>query len=175
ELANGGDDSFARRHIRYYERVGLARTVKRMTRMCAAAGLAVHGPYLSKRLSECVFSFPYHVLNRGGVKKSPVVAIASRMFGEAFARREKIGFSVPNRRWFRSGTGLGRYRTVLLDDRTIGREFYDGDSLRKAFLVRLESGDAPLDYVLWSVLNLEIWMRIFIEGDSPESYGGLES
>ena len=52
---------------------------------------------------------------------------------------------------------------MLLEERTVGRSFYDGDSLRKALRWRLEGDGAPLDYLLWSVLNIEIWMRLFIE------------
>lgn len=156
-------DSFKYQQICYYLRTGLHRTIKRSARMCAVAGLEVRSPFFSKRVSDILFSLPYDVSNHSGVEKYPVVAIASRIYGDAFARREKIGFSVPNRRWFREDRGLGRYRAMLLEERTVGRSFYDGDSLRKALRWRLEDDAAPLDYLLWSVLNIEIWMRLFIE------------
>jgi len=163
ELDKGGSDLFKYQQICYYLRTDIYRSIGNFYRMCIPTGIQSQNVFLAKRVSDLIFSLPYEVMNYEGVKKYPIVAIASRIYGDAFARREKIGFSVPNRRWFREDRGLGRYRAMLLEERTVGRSFYDGDSLRKALRWRLEGDGAPLDYLLWSVLNIEIWMRLFIE------------
>lgn len=144
------------------------RDSRRMYRMSAASSVTCVSPFLTEVFADFLFAFPFQTRNHNGIAKYPMVRLAAKIFGEPFANRPKDGFNIPNGRWFRSELGLGRYRPFLLEERTLSRPFYKPEALRKALLLRLENDNAPLDYLLWSTLNLELWMRMFIDGDDFE-------
>ena len=134
--------------------------------MSCGSSVRLRFPFLGERVTDVIFTLPYEVMNYQGIKKYLIKEIASRFYNREFAYREKIGLSVPNRRWFKQRAGLGLYGGLLLEERTTGRSFYNGAFLRGELKRRLENDNAPLDYLLWSVLNLELWIRLFIEGDT---------
>jgi len=148
-------------HIRTYtERLG-----RRMYRMSAASSVRCISPFLTKSFARLLFAIPHEIRNHNGIEKYPLVELSSRVFGQAFSHRPKVGFNIPIGRWFRANEGLGTFKNVLLEERTIGREFYKRGMLKDALLSRMTADNAPLDYLLWGVLNLELWIRMFIEGE----------
>jgi len=88
-------------------------------------------------------------------------------------RRPKMGFPVPFGLWLR-GTGADLARDVLLDTRARQRGLTDPTAV--AALIdghaagALDGGDA-----LWSLMNLEIWYRTFIDGDGIQTLPAPES
>jgi asparagine synthase (glutamine-hydrolysing) len=148
-------------HVRTYTE----RLARRMFRMSAASSVTCISPFLTKSFARLLFAIPHEVRNHNGISKYPLVELSSRVFGEAFSYRPKVGFNIPIGRWFRGKEGLGIFKNVLLDERTIGREFYKSGVLKDALLSRITDENAPLDYLLWGVLNLELWIRMFVEGE----------
>jgi asparagine synthase (glutamine-hydrolysing) len=156
-------------HLRTYSE----KLTRRVARMSVAGSVTCLSPFLTRTFVDCLFTIPFASRNHQGIAKYPMVQLAASVFGQAFVSRPKVGFNVPNSRWFKSAAGLGRFRPLLLEERTLARGFYRPDSVRNAVLFRLEHDEAPLDYLLWSTLNLELWMRMFIDGDDVEQIGAL--
>jgi asparagine synthase (glutamine-hydrolysing) len=78
--------------------------------------------------------------------------------------RSKMGFPVPFGRWVR-----GRYRH-LLDDLVLGgraaeRGLFDRAALRR--LVAEHQAGVDHGERLWSLVNLELWQRRFIDAEVP--------
>jgi hypothetical protein len=48
---------------------------------------------------------------------------------------------------------------MLLEERTLSREIYRRETLQEAIRLRLEGRLRPIDWLLWSLLNLELWLR----------------
>ena len=153
-------------HLRTYSE----KAPRRMYRMSAASSVTCVSPFLTKVFADFLFAFPFQMRNHNGIAKYPMVNLAAKIFGERFANRPKDGFNIPIGRWFRSEKGLGGFKNLLLEERTMERQFYKREALKKALLFRLDDDRAPLDYLLWSVLNLELWIRIFIEGESIHDF-----
>jgi asparagine synthase (glutamine-hydrolysing) len=168
EARRHGDDNYANALHAFHLRTYSEKAPRKFYRMSAASSVVCVSPFLTRNFANFLFSIPFEIRNHSGIPKYPLVNLASKLFGEPFANRPKGGFNVPNSRWFRSHEGLGTFRSLLLEERTLDRGFYKPALLRKALLFRLESDDAPLDYLLWSVLNLELWIRMFIEGEEVE-------
>jgi asparagine synthase (glutamine-hydrolysing) len=81
--------------------------------------------------------------------------------------RGKMGFPVPVGRWLR-----GRY-APLLDElvtgpRALGRGLFDPDYVRRMAAEHVR-GEAEHGDRLWMLINLELWQRMFLEGEAPEA------
>jgi asparagine synthase (glutamine-hydrolysing) len=80
--------------------------------------------------------------------------------------RGKMGFPVPVGAWLR-----GPYRHVL-DDLVLGqratqRGLFDPAALRR-LVTSHASGEANHAERLWSLVNLELWQRLYLDGESVE-------
>ena len=81
--------------------------------------------------------------------------------------RPKMGFPVPFGRWTRGGWNSVA-RDVLLDRRSRERGVLDPDAvdrlLRDHAAGRTDGGDR-----IWSLLNLELWYRTFIDQEGVQT------
>ena len=80
--------------------------------------------------------------------------------------RKKMGFPTPIEGWFR-GPYRSSLRSLLLGRRSLSTEYVD-----PAYTARMldthASGRWNLHEPIWTLANLELWLRIFIEGRAPE-------
>jgi len=82
-------------------------------------------------------------------------------------KRKKMGFSVPLVSWFRHE--LKDYlHEVLLDRRSLQRGYFKPAALEK-LLAEHSSGKFDHSFQLWSLLMLELWQRMFIDGEGKIS------
>jgi asparagine synthase (glutamine-hydrolysing) len=87
--------------------------------------------------------------------------------------RPKMGFPVPFAAWSR-GAWAGAIRDVLLDRRSKERGIIAPAAVAALLddhaAGRTNGGDA-----LWSLLNLELWYRTFIDGDGVQDLTGARA
>jgi len=75
-------------------------------------------------------------------------------------------------RWFQRHAGLReRLAEILFDSRTINRGYFDTGALRAA-VTRLFAGDTRELLIIGRALSLELWHRLFLEGNEPAGRGG---
>jgi asparagine synthase (glutamine-hydrolysing) len=79
--------------------------------------------------------------------------------------RRKLGFPVPFGRWAREQFA-GQVRSCILGPRALARGLFEPAELER--LVG-EHERAVADHTdrLWLLLNLELWQRIFLDGEEP--------
>jgi len=86
---------------------------------------------------------------------------------ESILTRKKMGFPVPFALWMK-GPWQSVARDVLLDRRTRERGIIEPHGVEQLIASHAagvqEGGDA-----IWSLLNLELWYRTFIDGDGMQS------
>jgi asparagine synthase (glutamine-hydrolysing) len=91
---------------------------------------------------------------------------AKDLLPDSILRRPKMGFPVPFGIWSR-GPWHGVVRDVLLDRRSRERGLFDAVQVTRVLddhaAGRIEGGD-----ILWSLLNLELWYRTWIDGDGVQ-------
>lgn len=135
-------------------------------RLGMAHGLEVRSPMVDRELVEYLAAFPLRMKVRRLESK-----YVERMVGELelpsrIARREKRGFRFPLSAWFQ-GELHGALRTLLYDAELIRARLF-----RREMVAELldEHRDRRVDHGvrLWMLLNLEIWHRLMIGGESPE-------
>ena len=92
---------------------------------------------------------------------------------ESLLNRPKMGFPVPFSDWTR-GAWNGVARDVLLDRRSVERGLIDPQAvdrlLRHHAEGRTDGGDR-----IWSLLNLELWHRTFIDNEGVQTLSHARS
>jgi asparagine synthase (glutamine-hydrolysing) len=132
-------------------------------------------PFLDHELVEFAAALPDDWKLSGWTTKRVLREAMQPLLPQSILRRPKLGFPVPFAAWTR-GAWNGIAREVLLDRRARERGIFDGRAvdalLTEHAAGRIDGGDR-----IWSLLNLELWYRTFIDKDGvqtlPEPSGGL--
>ena len=134
-----------------------------------AASLEVRVPFLDYRLVRLAASMPDDLKIRGGEGKYILKKMAEAFLPHNIIYRRKAGFPVPLGNWFRQ---QNRFTDTLLEKRTIDRGLFDRDTISR-IVGRHKRGEHDYSSTIWNLVNLEIWARFFLDGDSLENYAPL--
>lgn len=128
-------------------------------RMSMAVSLESRVPLLDHRIVEFAATIPSSIKVAGLEPKHIFKkSISGIIPTEVLNRKDKKGFPTPINIWFNEDKQF--IRDILLDDRAKARGLFDSDQLNKAI-----QGDTDNSWQLWSLLNIELWFRIFIDED----------
>lgn len=141
---------------------GLPELLRYEDRNSMAHSLEARVPFLDHRLVELVFSLPGEELIRGGRTKDVLRrAVTDWLPPSVAARRDKLGFVTPERRWFRGA--LGRLAEEVFATRAFAeRGFVDARAARRR-LARHRRGEIDAGMELWRALNLELWACTYLD------------
>ncbi|HKW94462.1 MAG TPA: asparagine synthase (glutamine-hydrolyzing) [Methylomirabilota bacterium] len=143
----------------------LVELLMKQDQMSMAASVESRVPFLDHRLVEHVVRMPVEFKVRGITTKVVLREALRNRIPREILRRRKLGFPVPLGRWARE-----RYapfiRQIILGPRALARGMFDPQVLER-LLNEHEAGVANHTDRLWLLLNLEIWHRIFIDGEEP--------
>jgi len=136
-------------------------------RMSMAHGLEVRSPLLDRALVELMVRVPSRLKIRGRQLKVALRRIAAPWLPREIIARPKQGFMFPIAQWLR-----GPLRDLARETLAEGHTVRDG-ILRRGAAVALidEHAACKVDHHvrIWMLLNVEIWYRMFVEGDSADS------
>ena len=122
-------------------------------------------PLLDHRIVELAASAPPIVKFKGGRCKYMFRETVKNLIPKKiFDRNDKMGFPVPLSSWYRQDPVKGFVREVLLGSKSRSRGFLRTDSLES-----LLNGELQYDRGIWGLLNLELWMRAYLDGESDFS------
>lgn len=114
-------------------------------------------PYLDYRLVEFAFGLPPEwKIDEGTTKVVLREAARGVIPEEVRTRTDKVGFATPEAKWF-AGPARAWAEGILGSDSFRSRPWFDAAKVARAF----EEKDASLP--LWRFLNLELWMRRFVD------------
>ncbi len=130
-------------------------------RTSMAANLEVRVPFLNHDLVTLSERLPSELKIKGLKRKFALKKTAERLLPREIVWRKKAGFSAPVRSWLR--TSLRPMIDDLLAPETIIRRgLFDPSEVRR--IVELnQSGREDYNLQVFQLLNLEIWMREFID------------
>lgn len=135
-------------------------------RMSMAHSLEVRPPLMDYRLVEYAASIPADLKLRGRSLKYILKKVAARYLPPELITRPKQGFGFPIARWMRTELAVF-LRNLFARSRFVELGLFDG-AYMSALLEEHLSGKADHNFRLWILLNLEIWQRHCIEGQSVE-------
>jgi asparagine synthase (glutamine-hydrolysing) len=147
----------------------LHELLMKQDQMSMAASIESRVPFLDHPLVEWVASLPERMKLRGLTTKWVLRQAMRGTLPEEILSRKKMGFPVPVGRWFR-----GEFRHLVdeyvLSDRARARGLFDPSAVR-ALVEQHQRAEANHTERLWSLVNLEMWQRIFFDGEEPEANG----
>ena len=148
----------------------LVELLMKQDRMSMAASVESRVPFLDHELVEHVVTMPDRFKVRGWTTKAVLrKALEGRIPREILARR-KMGFPVPIAAWLR-GPWRPAMGAFVVSPRALDRGLFEPDGLRR--LVREhETGAVNHGDRLWLLMNLEIWQRIFLDGQDVSAIAG---
>jgi asparagine synthase (glutamine-hydrolysing) len=144
----------------------LVELLMKQDQMSMAASIESRVPFLDHKLVEFVATMPTEWKLSGFTTKRVLREAAKDLLPDSILRRPKMGFPVPFGIWSR-GPWRGVVRDVLLDRRARERGLFDTVQVMRLLddhaAGRTDGGD-----ILWSLLNLELWYRTWIDGDGVQ-------
>jgi len=134
-------------------------------RMSMAHSVEDRVPLLDHRIAELSAQIPGRFKIRGLTLKWIPRRSAEGVLPRSILQHRKVGFLVPLAEWLR-GPLRGYLEEILLGERAASRGLFRPEAVRR--LVRDHvMGTRDHAWKLWSLLNVELWHRIWIDGDGP--------
>ncbi|MCL4378484.1 MAG: asparagine synthase (glutamine-hydrolyzing), partial [Actinobacteria bacterium] len=121
-------------------------------------------PFLDHLFIETIAQFPAGLKFRRWTSKYILKQKLKRFLPEKILKRKKMGFGIPLSEWFR-GEMKEYMSKILLSERCLSRGYFIPDRIKQIVTEHI-SGKANHSGRLWLLLNLEIWHKIFIDGEN---------
>jgi asparagine synthase (glutamine-hydrolysing) len=134
-----------------------------------AASIESRVPFLDHPLVEFAARLPDDMKLRGVTTKYVLRQAMRDHLPPEILSRKKMGFPVPVGAWLR-----GAHRPLLdeyvLGERALARGLFDPAALRSVVDRHVVAGENHSER-LWALVTLELWHRIFIDGEEPADAG----
>jgi asparagine synthase (glutamine-hydrolysing) len=143
----------------------LIELLMKQDQMSMAASIESRVPFLDHPLVEFSTQIPERLLVHGLSGKLVLKGAVADLLPEEIIFRKKMGFPTPWARWL-GGSKLDELEKLLCEPRTSERGLFRRDAL-KAIFVEHRSGLRDNADRIWRLLNLELWQRVFIDGEVP--------
>lgn len=141
----------------------LHELLMKQDQMSMAASIESRVPFLDHELVEFAARLPDRMKVRGLTTKHVLRQAMTGLLPAEILSRKKMGFPVPVGAWLR-----GPYRFVLdelvLGERALARGLFDAATVR-GLVASHVSGEANHAERLWSLINLELWQRLQLDGE----------
>ena len=161
EASDGVLERLSRADLQTY----LVELLMKQDQMSMAASVESRVPFLDHEFVEHATAIPASFKLRGWRTKAVLREALRDLIPPPILRRRKMGFPVPVGRWLR-----GRFQPIVeefvLGPRALGRGLFDPGVLQ-ALAEEHRRGLAEHGDRLWLLVNLEIWQRIFLDGEDP--------
>jgi asparagine synthase (glutamine-hydrolysing) len=145
----------------------LVELLMKQDQMSMAASIESRVPFLDHKLVEFAAALPDKWKLSGWTTKRILRESMKGLLPPAILNRPKMGFPVPFAAWTR-GPWNGVARDVLLDRRSRERGLIDPAAVDR-LLRQHAAGDTQGGDHIWSLLNLELWHRTFIDKEGVQT------
>ena len=145
----------------------LVELLMKQDQMSMAASIESRVPFLDHKLVEYAATLPDAWKLNGWTTKRVLRESMRGLLPDSILNRPKMGFPVPFTNWVR-GDWNAVARDVLLDRRSRERGIIDAAAVDRLLTDhaarRVDGGDR-----IWSLLNLELWYRTFIDHEGIQT------
>jgi asparagine synthase (glutamine-hydrolysing) len=146
----------------------LHELLMKQDQMSMAASIESRVPFLDHKLVEFATRLPVDMKLRGATTKHVLRKAMTGVLPEQILTRKKMGFPVPVGDWLR-----GAFRPIVdefvLSDRVRARGLFNHEFVR-TLVARHDAGENHTERI-WMLLNVEIWLRRFLDGEQPSLAG----
>jgi asparagine synthase (glutamine-hydrolysing) len=145
----------------------LIELLMKQDQMSMAASIESRVPFLDHALVEFAMKIPAKYSSHGLSGKLVLKQAVEDLLPKSIVYRKKMGFPTPWEQWL-AGSQLEGLEELLLEPRTTQRNLFQSDAVREIFAQhRAKARDHGNR--IWRLLNLELWHRVFIDGEPVQS------
>jgi asparagine synthase (glutamine-hydrolysing) len=141
----------------------LVELLMKQDSMSMAASIESRVPFLDHVLVEFAASIPGSLQIHGLTGKHILKSAVVDLLPHSILNRRKMGFPTPLRAWL-AGQQLDIVERMLLEPKSLARGLFKPAGLRTLFAQHRAMAKDHTDRI-WRLLNLEIWHRVFVDGD----------
>ena len=145
----------------------MVELLMKQDQMSMAASIESRVPFLDTALVEHVAAMPGSLKLSGWRTKAVLREAVRDLIPPAILTRRKMGFPVPMGRWL-AGDFSPLVEDLVLGPRARARGLFEPGAIAR-LVAEHRAGTAQHGDRLWLLLNLEIWQRVFIDGEEPET------
>ncbi len=142
----------------------LVELLMKQDNMSMAASIESRVPFLDHVLVEFAANIPAQFQLRGMAGKQILKKAVEDLLPHSIIYRAKLGFPTPWSGWL-AGPQLDVIESMLLEPRSMDRELFKRDAIERLFREHRAHHRDNYDRI-WRLLNLELWQRVCLEGDS---------
>lgn len=140
----------------------------KVDKMLSANGVTAASPLFDRTLTDLSFTIPPGHKRRGDVEKYAFKKAVEPLLPHSVVYRKKAGMGVPLNHWF-AKTSLRDYaKDILLSRRATERGYFQPSFAEALFAGKgppLSFGQDRSGEMLWMLLAIELWHRVFLEGE----------
>jgi len=145
-------------------RTYLVELLMKQDQMSMAASVESRVPFLDHILVEFTAGIPAKYSTNGLSGKLILKSAVEDLLPREIVYRQKMGFPTPWAYWL-AGPQLESLERMLTEERTEDRGLFRAKAIRHLFAEH-RSGRRDHGNRIWRLLNLELWMRVCLEGDA---------
>ena len=160
-----GDRSLLNRLLYVDSKTYLHELLMKQDQMSMAASIESRVPFLDHHLAEFATALPTRLKLRGFTTKVVLRQAMRGLLPPEILKRRKMGFPVPVGAWLR-GPFTHLLDEYVTGERALSRGLFD-EGVIKELVSEHRRGVPGHDERLWSLINLEMWQRTFLDGESP--------
>ncbi|NIP42679.1 MAG: asparagine synthase (glutamine-hydrolyzing) [candidate division Zixibacteria bacterium] len=145
----------------------LLELLMKQDQMSMAASIESRVPFLDHRLVEFTASLPVSMKIKGLNTKRILRKAMEGKIPDPILSRSKKGFPVPIEKWFRHDHKMV-VTDILFDERTRKRGIFNQKAVEH-IVRKHEIGVRNYSDQIWTLINFELWQRIFLEREDYSS------
>jgi asparagine synthase (glutamine-hydrolysing) len=164
-LKGCGEDESLLNQLLYLDlKTYLVELLMKQDQMSMAASVESRVPFLDHIWADFVWHLPVRMKVRGTTTKYLLRSAFQSMIPPQIRKRSKRGFPVPLGKWLRRQM-YEPLEQLLLSDAFLSRRYFNAEYVR-TLLAQHRDGTRDHTDRLWTLMNFELWCRIFLDGDS---------
>ncbi len=144
----------------------LVELLMKQDQMSMAASIESRVPFLDHVLLEFATNIPRRFQLQGLTGKHILKKAVKDLLPHSILYRPKLGFPTPWSGWL-AGPQLDTIEAMLLEPRSMNRGFFKRAAVERLFKEHRANSYDHYDRI-WRLLNLELWHRVCLEGESHD-------
>jgi asparagine synthase (glutamine-hydrolysing) len=151
----------------------LIELLMKQDQMSMAASIESRVPFLDHPLVEFTARIPAGDQIKGLAGKFILKEAVEDLLPREIIYRKKMGFPTPWAYWL-AGPQVAEIERLLLEPRSEARGLFRPEAIRRLFAEH-RGGRRDHGNRIWRLLNLELWQRVFLDGEPPLTVGASRS
>lgn len=136
----------------------------KVERMLSAVGVTPVSPLFTSEIAQSSVEMPSNLKLNQGIEKYILKQAYAHEVPNEIIRRPKSGMRVPLHYWFKGE--MKKYAKKILSPKNVKRsELFNPATVKTILKYNKDTGIHRHGLLIWMMLTLEIWQRLFIEGE----------